>query len=88
MVTIVQGNKNVLKDYRYFKCRTCGWAGKAEKGEYNYGGQREPECWMKCPCCKNTAHEVTAQSEIQLLMEKEKENNNAHQILHYPPGVR
>lgn len=88
MVTIVQGNKNVLKDYRYFKCRICGWAGKAEKGEYNYGDQREPECQMKCPCCKNTAHEVTAQSEIQFLMEKEKENNNANQILNYPPGVR
>ena len=68
----------IFEEYQY----------NAEKGEYNYGDQREPECWMKCPCCKNTAHEVTAQSEIQLLMDKEKENNNAHQILHYPPGVR
>nr|DAD58779.1 MAG TPA: LysW [Caudoviricetes sp.] len=87
MVTIVQGNKDVLKDYRYFKCGTCGWAGKAEKGEYNHGDQREPECWMKCPCCGRTAHEVISRSEIQLLMEKEKENNHTP-ILHYPPGVR
>lgn len=60
MITIVQGDKDVLKDYRYFQCRICGWAGKAEKDEYNYGDQREPDCWMKCPCCKGTAHEVTA----------------------------
>ena len=36
MKTLKEGNKEALKEYKYFKCRKCGWIGKAEKSEYKY----------------------------------------------------
>lgn len=29
MKTIIEGNRDIRKAYKYFKCRICGWAGKA-----------------------------------------------------------
>lgn len=36
MKTIIQGNADLAKDYKYFECKRCGWAGKAAKDEYEY----------------------------------------------------
>lgn len=36
MKTLKAGDLGVLKAYKYFKCRTCGWIGKADKDEYVY----------------------------------------------------
>lgn len=70
MKTIIEGNRDIRKAYKYFKCRVCGWAGKAEKGEYNEGDQREPGAWVRCPCCGiNTADEVTNTTELNRLIQ-------------------
>jgi len=31
MKTIIKGNAELVKDYKYFECKKCGWVGKAEK---------------------------------------------------------
>lgn len=62
MKTLKEGNKEVLKGYKYFKCRKCGWIGKAEKSEYQYQDgeyQTVGYYYCHCPCCSNDAYEVT-----------------------------
>lgn len=71
MKTIIQGNKNISKRIKYFKCRNCGWAGSAEEKEYKCGPQWEPGYYVTCPCCKNSADEVTNASELCTLIQKE-----------------
>lgn len=75
MKTIIQGNKDVIKRIKYFQCKTCGWAGSAEEGEYNHGPQWEPGCYVKCPCCKYTANEVTDPAVLHKLITQEKNHD-------------
>ena len=71
MKTIIKGNPNVAKEIKYFKCKRCGWVGSAEKGEYKSETQyNETEYWVKCPCCKYLADEVTDPAEIALYAAK------------------
>ena len=28
MKTIIKGDAELVKDYKYFECKKCGWAGK------------------------------------------------------------
>ena len=35
MKTIVAGNIDILKGYKYFECKKCGWVEKADKNEYS-----------------------------------------------------
>lgn len=35
MKTIIQGNADLAKDYKYFECKRCGWAGLARRREMN-----------------------------------------------------
>ena len=76
MKTIVSGNKDALKEYKYFECKRCGWAGKADKTEYTYcGDQREGDNWkVKCPCCAGAAHFVEG-VRLQFLRTLEQKND-------------
>jgi uncharacterized C2H2 Zn-finger protein len=35
MKTIIAGDRDTLKGYKYFECKKCGWVGKADKDEYS-----------------------------------------------------
>lgn len=43
MKTIVDGNLEVTKEYKYFECLNCGWIGKADKTEYKYCATKKKE---------------------------------------------
>ena len=61
MKTLKEGNIEVLKKYKYFKCRQCGWIGKAEKGEYSYHDDGLPYGGYYtciCSCCRSLVYEV------------------------------
>lgn len=75
MTTIIQGNKELLKEYKYFKCSTCGWIGKANKDEYKYcGDQCEGDEWfVKCLCCGRRAYSVQNGKDIMAIKAKEEE---------------
>lgn len=83
MKTLKEGNKEVLKEYKYFKCRKCGWIGKAEKGEYTYipGEYIYPGYYIcTCVCCNGDANEVKESDEnykiIKELDMNEKQGNS------------
>ena len=46
-----------IKRRRFFDCKGCGAFFEAERGEFSYGTQREPECSCKCPVCGHWAYE-------------------------------
>lgn len=77
MKTIVAGNRDVLKEYKYFKCNICGWIGKAEKGEYHYcGNQIDGDDWkITCPCCGKTARSVQSEEELKSIISQEAIND-------------
>jgi hypothetical protein len=71
MTTIIDGNPEVLKKTKYFRCRTCGWVGTADKGEYKYEDEycQYATYFVTCPCCKNRAYEKT-EKEINEILKK------------------
>ncbi len=73
METIIEGNLEVTKEYKYFECLNCGWAGKADKTEYTYcGDQREGDCWsVKCPCCGHRAYDIQQRNRLSQIIGKE-----------------
>ena len=77
MKTIIAGNPNILKEYRYFKCDICGWVGKAEKGEYQYcGNQLDGDNWkVVCPCCGKTAWDIQSEEELKFIISKEAKDD-------------
>ena len=50
MKTIMQGNAERAKEYKYFECSKCGWIGKAEKGEYEYHSDQYQGSWCRIKC--------------------------------------
>lgn len=60
MKTIIQGNAESAKEYKYFECKKCGWAGKASKDEYEYHSDQREGDWarIKCPVCHKLAYDV------------------------------
>ena len=77
MKTIVAGNREILKEYKYFKCIICGWVGKAEKEEYQYcGNQIDGDNWkVVCPCCGKTAWDIQNEKELKLVISQEAKND-------------
>lgn len=73
MKTIVEGNLEVAKEYKYFECLNCGWVGKADKTEYIYcGDQREGDCWsVKCPCCGLKTYDIQQRNKLNQIIDKE-----------------
>ena len=61
METLREGNREKLLLYKYFKCPKCDWIGKADKNEYKGVTQyNETHYTVQCPCCKNTAFEISS----------------------------
>lgn len=73
MTTIIEGNLEVAKEYKYFECLKCGWAGKADKTEYTYcGDQKEGDCWsIKCPCCGSKAYDIQQRNRLAQIIDEE-----------------
>lgn len=73
MKTIIEGNLEATKEYKYFECSACGWVGKADKTEYKYcGDQREGDCWnVKCPCCRHIAYDIQQRNRLSQIIDKE-----------------
>lgn len=73
METIVKGNLDKLKEYKYFKCNRCGWIGKASKNEYVYcGNQQDGDAWsVKCPYCKYTVYDIQNERLLSLVIQAE-----------------
>ena len=78
MKTIIQGDLSVLKEYTYFNCTRCGWAGKAELGEYEYcGSQIEGDDWrVPCPCCGTFAYTIKDKSTLARIIKEENKIDN------------
>ena len=77
MKTLKVGDLGVLKAYKYFRCRTCGWIGKADKDEYIYHDDGYPYVGYytcQCPYCNNFAYEVK-ENDAQYQMIKEMDLN-------------
>ena len=53
MKTLINGDLDKAKQFEYFYCKRCGWAGKAYDNEYKVGYQyNERFCYLDhCPCC-------------------------------------
>lgn len=70
MKTIVQGNLEMLKKYKYFECKNCGWIGKAEEKEYKYcDDQREGDRWSSyCPLCKRLMYSIEDRHKLEQIM--------------------
>ena len=45
------GIENANRQPKRFLCTHCGCYFEAEKGEYSYGPQWDPECTCECPNC-------------------------------------
>lgn len=77
MKTIIQGNLEALKEYKYFECKTCGWIGKAEKSEYEYcGDQHEGDSWRSyCPCCKHRMFSIEDRHRLEQIIAMEQRKN-------------
>lgn len=88
MKTIIEGNKERLKAYKYFECNKCGWAGKADKEEYKFiDCYQDAYYYVVCPCCNNEAHEVSAKRRDELHGEENRpQRPNSWAV--FPPGVR
>ena len=68
MNTIIQGNKERLKEYKYFECTQCGWAGRADKDEYRkWDYYNASYYYIPCPCCNNDANEVDKERKQELI---------------------
>ena len=80
MKTILPGNKDLLKEYKYFYCNRCGWAGKAERKEYLYcGNQRDGDEWkVECPCCGAAAYTIQDKKKLAAVQAEEQKINNAN----------
>ena len=76
MKTIIKGNAELVKDYKYFECKKCGWAGKAEKDEYEYHSDQREGDWarVKCPVCFNLAYDVQDDNRLSQLQSIEHSN--------------
>lgn len=58
MKIIIHGNKNLLKEIRCFKCKTCGCIFEADNTEYVHQFSQRENCdryEIKCPTCGNFA---------------------------------
>lgn len=86
MKTIIEGDKERLKEYKYFECHKCGWAGKADKDEYKYFDcYQDAYHFVVCPCCNNEVREVSAKRRDEL---RNHENRPQNPFIGLPPGVR
>lgn len=79
MKTIIQGNRDAVKEYKYFTCSRCGWSGKAEKGEYQSATQyNETSYWVRCPCCNYyCANEITEAAVLARIKQEEAKLDKA-----------
>ena len=79
MKTIRAGDKDLLKEYKYFQCNYCGWIGKAEKDEYRYcGSQIDGDRWkVKCPCCSSAAYNIEDKRLLAAVQKEEAKMDNA-----------
>ena len=57
MKILNNGDPTMLLKPKKFLCTKCGCLFEADNTEYNYGTQREPDCWCKCPVCGKTVDE-------------------------------
>lgn len=58
MVIYRKGDIKAHRRTKRFLCLKCGCFFEADEGEYNYGTQREHECWIKCPTCNEIVYEL------------------------------
>lgn len=76
MKTLIKGNEDVIKGFKYFECQICGWAGKAEKKEY----KEEADDWtVECPCCGDKAYSVKDKMKLSVLINLDKRDAVATQ---------
>ncbi len=73
MKTIIQGNKDVLKEFKYFQCIVCGWVGKAEKSEYECTGDNNFK--VECPCCSRDTYNVLDKEILETIKKQEQKND-------------
>lgn len=76
MKTIVQGNAELAKDYKYFACEKCGWIGKANSDEYEYHCDQYQGDWcrVKCPTCRNYVYAIEDEKKLARVMSMERTN--------------
>lgn len=76
MKTIIKGNAELAKDYKYFECKKCGWAGKADRNEYEYHDDQREGDWarVKCPVCFGLAYDVKDTNRLSQLQSIEHSN--------------
>lgn len=76
MKTIIQGNADLAKDYKYFECKRCGWAGKAARDEYEYHSDQREGDWarVKCPVCFGLVYDVKDAHRLSQLRSLEQTN--------------
>ena len=74
MKTIVEGNKELLEDYKYFECKRCGWVGKANKYEYTIIPADYYQTYrvVDCPVCNNRCYEIDNVDRLEEIKNIEK----------------
>lgn len=76
MKTIVAGNRDILKRYKYFECSDCGWVGKADKDEYSRGeAQLGYYYTVVCPICNKLLYSINNEDRLNEIKNIEKLNN-------------
>ena len=73
MKTIVEGNKDKLKEYKYFECKRCGWVGKADKTEYSHEEfQLKSYYKVACPTCGDICYSIQNKDRLEEIKNIEK----------------
>lgn len=76
MKTIVAGNRDTLKGYKYFECKRCGWVGKADKDEYSTKElQLNYVYTVVCPICNNLLYSIRDEDRLNEIKSIEKLND-------------
>lgn len=89
MKTIIEGDKERLKAYKYFECNKCGWAGKADKDEYkHYDNYQDCHYYVICPCCNSEVREVSVKRRDELRNHENRPQPPFNPFTGYPPGAR
>lgn len=76
MKTIVAGNIDILKGYKYFECKNCGWIGKADRDEYSTKELQLNYIYtIVCPICNNLLYSIRDEDRLNEIKNIEKLND-------------
>lgn len=70
ILTYKEGNRQLVKNWKYFKCSYCKWEGAADSDSYKADEQYMDIYYtLPCPCCRHNAKEVQDAEQLNKLDE-------------------